>query len=465
MTEPQRPLFWHQGLFLQPQHFQQLERNTLSFLGPLLRYACPHFWGVRRFRVEKASLKKRVFEVTEGEALFQDGTWAAFPGNAVVQPRSFEDAAFDMEGEKPVRVYLGLKKWDAKEANVSVYDGERNASSAGKRYACSVDPEEVKDLHGDGPPAGVRFMTITLKIIWETEVNGYRDHWLIPVAGLEQDGADMSLSERFIPPTMTLDGSDALMAVLKAVRDEVTSRCHALESYALTKDVRSSDFEGNTLRYLLALALFNRYVPLLHHWAETPTVHPWHLFGLFRQLVGELSTFTDRVNALGRLVDETPLMPEYDHEDLDGCFHEAETLIGELVNAIIVGAENVIHLVREDHDFKGRIPQESFSERNFFCLVVRTEEDADTVRNAIEHLAKIGSAEAMPNLMARALPGVPAEARPTPPPGIPKRPGSYCFMLDKKHPRWADLARSGNVCLHWDDAPEDVSVDLVISRM
>jgi len=465
MTEPHRPLFWHQGLFLQPQHFQQLERYGRSLLGPLLRYACPCFWGVRRLRVQEEALKKRVFEVTEGEALFQDGTWAAFPGNATVPPRSFEEESFDLEGEKPFRVYLGLKKWDPKGPNVAVYRSDRDASPMGKRYSCPVDPEEVKDLYGDGPPASVRYMTVSLKVVWETEVNGYRDHWLIPVAGLEQDGAEVRLSEGFIPPTMTLDGSDALMGVLKGIRDQVTSRCHALESYALTRDVRSSDFEGNTLRYLLALSLFNRYVPLLHHWVETPVVHPWHLFGLFRQLVGELSTFTDRVNALGRLVDETPLMPDYDHEDLTGCFRGAETLIGELVDAIIVGAENVIHLIREEHDFKGQVPLEALSERNAFCLVVRTGEDAETVHNAIEHLAKIGSTEAMANLMARALPGVPAEARPSPPPGIPKRPGSYCFMLDTTHPRWADLARSGNLCLHWDDAPEDAGVDLVISRM
>jgi type VI secretion system protein ImpJ len=465
MTEPQRPLFWHQGLFLQPQHFQQLEQYGRSLLGPLLQYRCPCFWGVRGLRIQGESLKKRVFEIAKGEALFQDGTWAAFPGNARVQPRSFEDVSSAIESGSLFRVFLALKKWDPREPNVAVSKDDRDPCLETRRYACPTDPEEVKDLYGDGPPASVRFMTVTLKIVWETEVNGYRDHWLIPVAGLEQDGADVRLAEDFIPSTMTLDGSDALMSVLKNVRDQVTSRCHALESYTLTPDVRASEFEGNYLRYLLALNLFNRYVPLLHHWVETPTVHPWHLFGLFRQLVGELSTFTDRVNALGRLVDETPLLPDYDHEDLSGCFHGAETLIEELVNAIIVGAENVIHLVRDGNDFKGRIPPEAFSDRNAFCLVVRTDEEADTVHNAVEHLAKVGSEESMPNLMARALPGIPAEARVSPPPGVPKRPGSYYFSLDRAHPRWADLARSGNVCLHWDEAPEDAAVDLVISRM
>ncbi len=465
MTEPQRPLFWHQGLFLQPQHFQQLEHHSRALLEPLLRYGCPHFWGVRGIRVQEEALKKGVFEIAEGEVLFQDGTWTAFPGNAAVRPRSFEDVASHIEGDAPFRVYLGLKKWDARGGNVAVYRDAGELAGAESRFASSVDPEEVKDLLGEGPPASVRFMTHTLKLVWQTEVDGYRDHWLIPVAGLTQDGAEVRLSERFIPPVVTLDGSEALMGVLKNVRDQVTSRCQALESYKLTKDVRSSDFEGNYLRYLLALSLFNRYVPLLHHWVTIPVVHPWHLFGLFRQLVGELSTFTDRVNALGRLVDETRLMPEYDHEDLTGCFRDAETLIGEMVNAIIVGAENVIHLAREGSDFKGRIPVETLSERNAFCLVVRTEEEAGAVLNAVVHLAKIGSEEAMPNLLARALPGVPAEARPSPPPGVPKRPGSYYFVLDKTHPRWSDLARSGNFSVHWDDAPEDAAIDLVISRM
>lgn len=34
MTEPKKPVFWYQGLFLQPQHFQQADLSHQSSLGP-----------------------------------------------------------------------------------------------------------------------------------------------------------------------------------------------------------------------------------------------------------------------------------------------------------------------------------------------------------------------------------------------------------------------------------------------
>ena len=42
----ERPLFWHQGLFLQPQHFQLEGLHTRSLLAPFHEFLTPHFWGV-----------------------------------------------------------------------------------------------------------------------------------------------------------------------------------------------------------------------------------------------------------------------------------------------------------------------------------------------------------------------------------------------------------------------------------
>ena len=56
MTEPRRPVFWYQGLFLQPQHFQHADLFTQSLLAPLRRYLQPYFWGVCRLWVNETAL-------------------------------------------------------------------------------------------------------------------------------------------------------------------------------------------------------------------------------------------------------------------------------------------------------------------------------------------------------------------------------------------------------------------------
>ena len=40
-----KPIFWHQGLFLQPQHLQLSTRYSESVNLPLKTYLQPHFWG------------------------------------------------------------------------------------------------------------------------------------------------------------------------------------------------------------------------------------------------------------------------------------------------------------------------------------------------------------------------------------------------------------------------------------
>ena len=88
----ERPLYWHQGLFLQPQHFQLLERSLQSLLLPFYDFAEPHFWGVGEMEIQKAALGTRSFSPLKGNLLFSDGSHAVFPGNAVIEPRPFDEA-------------------------------------------------------------------------------------------------------------------------------------------------------------------------------------------------------------------------------------------------------------------------------------------------------------------------------------------------------------------------------------
>ena len=62
----QRPIFWNQGILLQPQHFQLLDRTCQGLLAPYQKYQEPHFWGVGSLALSKSALGTRTFSVTEG---------------------------------------------------------------------------------------------------------------------------------------------------------------------------------------------------------------------------------------------------------------------------------------------------------------------------------------------------------------------------------------------------------------
>ena len=152
----EKPLFWHQGLFLQPHHFQLKDRYDQSLLTPLHKFLTPHFWGIAEIDIQEAALGNHSFNLLKGNFIFPDMAYVTFPDNAVIQARSFEEAW--EEGGKSFTVYLGLKKWNDAGENVTVLSDLGNLTDITTRFVTTTDSEEVQDLHQSGPSAQVKKM-------------------------------------------------------------------------------------------------------------------------------------------------------------------------------------------------------------------------------------------------------------------------------------------------------------------
>lgn len=170
----QRPLFWHQGLFLQPQHFQLFDRSFQSLLRPFHNFIEPHFWGLGEIEIQKTALGIKSFNLLKGIFLFPDGTYVVLPGNALFEARTFNEAW--VEGGKPFPIYIGIKRWNDAGENVTVLDTLENISVITTRFVSLADPEEVKDLHSGGPSGQIKRLHYVLKIIWETEREQFGDY-------------------------------------------------------------------------------------------------------------------------------------------------------------------------------------------------------------------------------------------------------------------------------------------------
>ncbi len=459
-----KPILWHQGLFLQPHHFQQFDNYLRSLIVPHNKYHTPFFYGCGRIDVLESSLEQRIIEIADCELIFQDGTWVNFPGNALIYPRSFEDISFDIKGDKPVTVYLGIRKWDACNKNVTSTMATDSLDSVGTRFVSPLESEEVRDIHEGGVSANVRKMDYVLKIFWDYEIEKFNEYLTIPVLQLELIEDKISVSNTFIAPAYTIAGSEILMQKLKGLRENLISRCRVFESYKFAQGFQSSDFDAHFLPYLLVLNSLNRALPVLNHIIEIADFHPHTVYGVLGQIVGDLSTFSGRINALGQLKDGTYLLPAYDHEHLFNCFNEAIILIEELLKGVSLGGESIFNMIRKDNYFTATIPIDEFRDFAIFFLVVKTGGDSKTIINDFHNLVKIGDPDNIDNLVSRALPGVPVKHRLVPPSGMPKHPDSHYFRINSKDKNWQEIKRSGNICLYWDNAPDDASIDIVISQ-
>lgn len=456
----QRAVFWHQGLFLQPQHFQLQDLTFQSLLVPFNNLMIPFFWGAAGLEIHKAALGNRSFNPLKGELLFPDGSYVVFPGNALIEPRLFEEAW--VEGGKPLTVYLGLKKWSNTKENVTVVPALEDLSKITTRYVTTPDPEDAPDLHQAGPQGKVSRLYHVLRVFWETEKAQLGDYELIPVAQLERFGEEISLSSRFVPPCPIITSSELLMKIIKEIRDQITARSHQLEAFKTQKGVQTAEFGSRDMVYLLALRSLNRYVPVLSHLTEVRQTHPWTVYGLLRQLIGELSTFSEKVNVLGELEDGSRLISEYDHWRIWDCFAAAQALITQLLDEITAGPEYVIPLVFDGTYFAADLAPAIFQGGNRYYLVFKTEEDPKSVLSSLSAVIKISSRERLPLLITRALPGVRLDHLPVPPQELPRRARSMYFQIDHHSDQWALVEKGRNIAMYWDTAPEDLQVELMV---
>ncbi len=455
-----RPLFWHQGLFLQPQHFQLFDRSFQSLLRPFHNFIEPHFWGLGEIEIQKAALGIKSFNLLKGIFLFPDGTYVVLPGNAVFEARTFNEAW--VEGGKPFPIYIGIKRWNDAGENVTVLDTLENISVITTRFVSLADPEEVKDLHSGGPSGQIKRLHYVLKIIWETEREQFGDYILIPIAQLEKMGEEIRLSERFVPPCLTIFGSEPLLKLIKEMRDQLAARSRQLEEYKRQKGIQTAEFGSRDMVYLLALRSLNRYVPILFHFTEVQQVHPWAVYGILRQLIGELSSFSEKVNVMGESGDGNRMLPNYDHLNLWECFSAAQALVSKLLDEITAGPEYVIRLVYDGTYYAAELKPAIFEGRNRFYLVLKTEADPKFVIQSVAAIAKLSSREHLPILIARALPGIGLEHLPVPPQELPRRANSIYFAVDHHSDQWALVQKGHNIALYWDDAPEDMEVELMV---
>lgn len=440
MTTDQ-PLYWHQGLFLQPQHFQHTDARTAHGLARLTELLHPHAWGVVSMQFNTAALATGQCQLEQLSLRFRDGTLVEYPGNAWVQARAF---APDGQSDRQT-LYVGLRRLDPEEANAQVFESLDDVQGADTRYAVAADHRMLADCLGDAPPAAIRPMRYVLRLFWEHEVAHSPLYEVLPIARLEQDQGQLSQVADYIAPSLNLAGAPALSELLSGLRDELQQRARQLASCKPTRRGQAVDGDIDSGRFarVLALGMLNRYVPLLEHLLETPQVQPWALFGVVRQLVGELGLFSDESDGQGSLVPQEPLQP-YRHDNLSLSFNALLARVRQLLNGIDADAEMRVRLQLNDGHWEADLPQGFFAPRHRYYLLLRGDGEA---LPSLAQGSKLGACGAIEALIRRALPGVELIALPAAPQGLPQRAGSTYWRLEPLSAAFEALQHEGRVAL------------------
>jgi type VI secretion system protein ImpJ len=421
-------VIWSEGLFLQPQHFQQQDRYFERYVETRCQPLVPYSWGFTEIEFERDFLKIGKIGLRRLVGVFPDGTPFRMPDDDPLP------APIDIGGDvRDQRLHLSVPLRRAGELEA--------ARGPGTDELVRLDVREFQAANaagGGGDPATLEVAALRTRLLLEKDLT--EAYASVPLGHVIECRADQQvvLDEHFIPTVLQIRAANRLATVTTELLGLFHQRGEALGG----RVAATSRGAASELADFLMLQAINRYEPLLAHVADTGVIHPEQLYQFCVAAAGELATFT-------RTSKRTPKFPGYRHDHLKETFEPVILSLRESMSKVMT--QNAIPIPLEPRKFGislGIVPDRSLFTSAVFILAARADGPAENVRQRFPAQVKVAPAERIGDLVRQGLPGVPVVPIPVAPRQIPFHAGYAYFELDQTHELWTQLKTSGGVAIY-----------------
>ena len=422
-------VLWTEGLFLQPHHFQQSDRHKEALVAGLARRVTPYAWGVSELEIDDEVLKVGQFALKSCAGLTQDGTVFRVP-QADDHPPALEVP----ETIKDCIVYLTVPQRRQGASEVDLSGAEQSASR--------LRPTELEitdTMSQEKKPVMLGVGMIRLQ--FALQVDDLADQLAIPIARIIEVRPDREiiLDRGFIASCLDVRSAPPLSGFLNELEGMLSHRMQALagrlsEGGPAKGAAEISDF--------LLLALVNKTLPVIGHFANIENVHPEHCYRVCASLAGELATFMSTEK-------QAPQFPAYQHDNLTECFAPVIRTLRQYLSSVLEQTAISIPLEARKYGISvGVIADRKLIGNAGFVLAVSADISAENVRRHFAGQTKTGPVEEIRQLVNSALPGITLRPLPVAPRQIPYHAGVVYFELDSDSPYWGKMTTSGGIAVH-----------------
>jgi type VI secretion system protein ImpJ len=421
-------VIWTEGLFLQPQHFQQQDRYFERYVEMRCQPLTSHSWGFTEIEIERDLLSIGKFGLRRVAGVFPDGTPFRMPEDDPLPP--------------PVDIGANVRDQHLFMAVPLRRAGETEV--AGASGADELARHDVRELQApnatssNGEPALLEVGALRTRFLLASDAT--EAYACLPLAHLVECRADKQvvLDDSFIPTVLHAKAATRLATLMTELFGLFHQRGEALGGrVAATGRGAAAEFAD-----FLMLQAINRYEPLLAHFADSGTLHPEELFQVCVTSAGELATFTTTSK-------RPPRFPAYHHDRLRESFEPVIASLRESLSKVLT--QTAIPIALELRKFGIRVaivPDRDLFTTAVFILAARADVPAEDLRRRFPAQLKIGPAEKISDLVRLGLPGVPVHPVPVAPRQIPYHAGFAYFELDQTADLWSQLSTSGGVAMH-----------------
>jgi len=420
---------WSQGMFVQPQHFQQQTR----YVEDLIRHRCqgltPYDWGVHHLKFDSELLAQGKIAIEACSGRFDDGTPfnidGADQGPSVLDVPEIQDAT----------VYIALP---LRRIGMTEIDTRQTQEGLPRFIGKEVMVRDSIDSTNNEAP--VQIAELNLRLALDSE--NLSDYSIIPLARIverQQDGK-IALDEHYVPPSLSCKSVPRINRYIEELQKLMKHRAEALAG-RISAGGRGAANTSEMADFLL-LQTINRYEPLLAHMANAQNIHPESLYQLFLQIAGELTTFTKQNR-------RPSAYPVYQHDEIHQTFNPILAELRQSLSTVLESAATQLDIQQKKFGiYVAPIADRSQVASGYFILAAKASMNADSLRRHLPQQAKIGPVEQIRELVNLQLPGIPFRAMPAAPRQIPYHSGFTYFELDRSCDLWKQLAQSGGFAFH-----------------
>jgi type VI secretion system protein ImpJ len=422
---------WSEGLFLQPQHFQQQDRYLERYVESRCQALIPYSWGFTEIEIERDYLRIGKFGLRRAAGVFPDGTPVRMPDDDPL-PEPIDIGA--QSRDQIIHLAVPLRRSDSLDVDRSG-NGDELARHALKQW-------EARDAtSASANPALLEVSGLRSRFLLASEVT--QAYACLPLAHLVEIRPDKQvvLDDAFMPTVLYTRASTRLATFVTELLGLLHQRGEALGGrVAATGRGGSAEIAD-----FLLLQAVNRFEPLIAHYAESTSVHPEELFRVCVSAAGELATFTTPSK-------RAPALPGYRHDRLRESFEPVMAALRASLSAVLEQRAISIPIQEKKYGIRvATVTDRSLFTSAVFVLAARADLPSEDLRQRFPSQLKIGPVEKIRELVNLQLKGVPVHAMPVAPRQIPFHAGFSYFELDQSHELWGQLQSSGGVAFHLPD--------------
>ncbi len=443
---------WHEGLFLQPHHFQAWDRHWSERISASEQWQNPHSYGLARISINEAALQAGFFQVDSLKAKTPGGVLVEMASGQQSERRELRSALDSLavaDAQEPVgpvsrvscvTVYVGVPRLRLGAKNVE--DGQ--AASSRFRAEMLELPDEV-DASSVQP---IEFRRVNAQILLSSQDLAGFD--ALPIARVVRslDGASFELDRHYIPPLLDCAAWPYLVSGILSPICDLLLRFSEQAGQAISD--AGSDLRVNSsleLQRLLLLQTVNPAASMLRVMTASRGVHPQAAYLELSRLAGAVDVFHPQ-----RFVKSTR---PYDHDALGPLFHELLQRITQSLGNLAIKPYRQKFFRGTELGMQVALDAESFAScRQWYIGVDKGQLSLDALNQLLSPGQldwKLGSAQQVEWLFTRRVPGVELIPSSEIPSALPRGMEWAYYKIEQEGAAWRDVVSTQTLAMRLKD--------------